>query len=301
MFRPDGSMIPVAALRPTQFNMPTTAGAYRLEAEETQAGLGAVRTLGQRITTSWTFQSAPQATPGKPAGYECHNGGANCAYQPLIQLRYLPGVDLLNRAPAGEAFTFDVVAAPHRLTPGAAPATTLTMSSSTNGGTTWQPAQVTAVGGGRFRVTVTHPPLASTDGYVWLRTEASDAAGNRVTQTVERAYALRPGAQVPTCRVSYAANSWATGFTANVQITNTGTAAVNGWALAWTFAGNQQITNAWNGVPTQNGQQVSVANTASNPTINPGGTVSFGFQASYSGTNTDPASFTLNGAPCVKQ
>jgi hypothetical protein len=46
---------------------------------------------------------------------------------------------------------------------------------------------------------------------------------------------------------------------------------------------------------------VSVANTAGNPTINPGGTASFGFQASYSGTNTDPASFTLNGAPCVKQ
>ncbi|MEH1126414.1 S8 family serine peptidase [Micromonospora sp. CPCC 206061] len=302
MFRPDGSQIPASALRPFRFTMPTTPGAYRLEADEPQRGLGTVRTLGQRITTSWTFQSAPQATPGKPAGYRCFNNAADtasCAFQPLIHPRYLTtDLDPLNRATAGQAFTFDVVAAPHRLTPGGSPATALTLSTSTNGGSTWQPATVTSLGGGRFRVTVTHPALSSTDGYVWLRTEASDAAGNKVTQTVERAYALKQGS---TCRVSYAANSWATGFTANVQITNTGPTAVNGWTLAWAFPGDQRITSAWNGAATQNGKQVSVTNTASSPTIAPGASTSFGFQGTYTGTNTDPSTFTLNGGPCVKQ
>jgi hypothetical protein len=108
---------------------------------------------------------------------------------------------------------------------------------------------------------------------------------------VERAYALKQG---PTCRVSYTANSWGTGFTADVKITNTGPTAVNGWTLAWAFAGDQRITNAWNGVATQNGKQVSVTNTAGNPTIAPGASTSFGFQGTYTGTNTDPSTFTLN-------
>ncbi|GAA4461992.1 S8 family serine peptidase [Phytohabitans houttuyneae] len=304
MFRSDGSTIPVSALNPTRFTLPATAGTFRLEAVETQRGLGPVRVLGQRSTTDWTFRSAPQATSGRPAGYRCFSTSdesASCAFQPLVQLRYqFAGLDSLNRAAAGETFTFDVVAGAHRLTPGAAPATSLTLSSSTNGGSTWQPAQVSALGSGRFRVTVTHPALSATDGYVWLRTQAQDAAGNQVTQTLERAYSLRQGATPPACEVKYEPNSWQTGFTANVQIKNTGTATVNGWNLAWRFAGNQQITNAWNGVPTQTGQQVSVVNTASNATISPSGTVSFGFQATYSGVNAVPDAFTLNGAPCVK-
>lgn len=302
LFRADGAEIPASGTAPHRFALPAAAGGYRLDAVETQRGLDSVRKLGQRITTSWTFQSGRQATPGRPAGHRCFTSDsdtASCAFAPLIQLRYQLDLDLLNRAPAGESYTFDVVAAPHRATPGGAPATSLTLSSSVDGGASWQPAQVTAVGNGRFRVTVAHPALASTDGYVWLRAEASDATGNRVTQTVERAYALR--APATTCRVRYVANSWGTGFTADVTITNTGSTAVNGWALAWTFAGNQRITNAWNGVPTQDGQRVSMANAASNATINPGAGVSFGFQASYSGTNADPVDFTLNGSPCVRQ
>jgi len=35
-----------------------------------------------------------------------------------------------------------------------------------------------------------------------------------------------------------------------------------------------------------------------NASIPAGGSASFGFQASYSGTNSAPASFTLNGAAC---
>jgi len=42
---------------------------------------------------------------------------------------------------------------------------------------------------------------------------------------------------------------------------------------------------------------VTARNAAWNPAIPQGGSVNFGFQATYSGTNARPASFTLNGPP----
>jgi hypothetical protein len=53
-------------------------------------------------------------------------------------------------------------------------------------GRTWQPATVTALGHGRFRITFTARPGA----YVTLRTRATDAAGDSVTETIQRAYQI---------------------------------------------------------------------------------------------------------------
>jgi Cellulose binding domain len=69
--------------------------------------------------------------------------------------------------------------------------------------------------------------------------------------------------------------------------------------LAWSFAGNQRITNMWNAVPTQTGQAVRAADGGWNRVISPGGTAAFGFQASYSGSNANPTAFTLNGTACT--
>ncbi len=105
------------------------------------------------------------------------------------------------------------------------------------------------------------------------------------------------------CAVTYAIHSdWGTGATVEVTIRNNGSSAINGWTLAWTFPGNQQITNLWNGTYTQSGASVSVRNAGWNATIAAnGGTVNFGFNLSYSGTNTRPTSFTLNGTACQSQ
>jgi endoglucanase len=101
------------------------------------------------------------------------------------------------------------------------------------------------------------------------------------------------------CAVTYVPNDWGTGFTADVTIKNSGASAITGWTLTWTFAGNQQITNLWNGSYTPNGASVVVANVSHNATISAnGGTANFGFQASYSGTNARPATFRLNGTVC---
>jgi hypothetical protein len=102
------------------------------------------------------------------------------------------------------------------------------------------------------------------------------------------------------CSVNYNdSNDWGSGFVANVTITNNGSSAISGWTLAFTFSGNQDITNLWNGVENQSGANVSVGDAGHNSTINAnGGTASFGFQAAYSGSNAAPTTFTLNGVVC---
>jgi chitin-binding protein len=102
-----------------------------------------------------------------------------------------------------------------------------------------------------------------------------------------------------TCQVTYAITSqWTPGFQGDITIRNTGSTAVNGWTLAWSFPNGQTITQLWNGTYTQTGANVSVTNLSWNTSIAPNNTISFGFLANWSGTNTKPASFTLNGMTC---
>ncbi|WBB54740.1 PQQ-dependent sugar dehydrogenase [Verrucosispora sp. WMMD573] len=99
------------------------------------------------------------------------------------------------------------------------------------------------------------------------------------------------------CTVSWTANQWNTGFTADVRVTNRG-AGLTGWTVTWSFSGNQQVTNAWNAQVTQSGRNVTARNAAWNGSLPTNGTVSFGFQATYTGTNDRPTDFQLNGTPC---
>ncbi|MFE1835503.1 glycoside hydrolase family 6 protein [Streptomyces sviceus] len=115
------------------------------------------------------------------------------------------------------------------------------------------------------------------------------------------ALAVAPGdagiAAVP-CTVDYKVqNQWDTGFTAAVTITNNSTAK-SSWSLKWAYAGNQKVTSGWNAKISQSGTAVTAANESYNGTLATGGSVSFGFQGSYSGTNAVPAAFTLDGVTC---
>ncbi|WP_128434292.1 glycoside hydrolase family 6 protein [Streptomyces cyaneus] len=104
-------------------------------------------------------------------------------------------------------------------------------------------------------------------------------------------------AAVP-CTVDYKVqNQWDTGFTAAVTVTNQGAAKSN-WSVKWSYAGNQKITNGWNAKISQSGAAVTAANETYNGTLATGGSVSFGFQGTYSGTNAIPATFTLDGVTC---
>nr|WP_223256234.1 cellulose binding domain-containing protein [Micromonospora endophytica] len=102
------------------------------------------------------------------------------------------------------------------------------------------------------------------------------------------------------CQVTYAVSGqWSGGFQGDVTIRNTGTSAINGWTLRWSFANGQQLNQAWNTSYTQSGTQVTATNVAYNGAISPGASVSFGFIASWTGSNTTPTAFTLNGSPCA--
>jgi cellulose 1,4-beta-cellobiosidase len=101
------------------------------------------------------------------------------------------------------------------------------------------------------------------------------------------------------CRVDYSVNQWSTGFTANVTVTNLGDPISNGWNVTWAFPGNQQVTQGWSATITQSGANVTAANPSWSPALGTNATANFGFNANYSGTNTAPSSFKLNGTACT--
>jgi cellulase/cellobiase CelA1 len=102
------------------------------------------------------------------------------------------------------------------------------------------------------------------------------------------------------CAVKYTANSWNNGFTADVQITNTGSSAINGWTLNYNLPGGQTVTNAWNATVSQSGSAVTARNVSHNGSIAPGGTASFGYQGTLNGSYSSPSSFSLNGTTCSR-
>jgi cellulase/cellobiase CelA1 len=83
-------------------------------------------------------------------------------------------------------------------------------------------------------------------------------------------------------------NQWGNGFTATVTVNNTGSVATKTWKVTWTWGGNQAITNAWNAAVTSSGTSVTALNMSYNNVIAAGGNTTFGFQASFTGTNTVP-------------
>src|SRR6266849_157094 len=102
------------------------------------------------------------------------------------------------------------------------------------------------------------------------------------------------------CSVSYSiTNSWVGGFQAGISITNTSATVINSWTLQWSFTGNEQISNGWNGAFGQNRQTVTVTNASYNNIIPAGGNVTgIGFVANSSAASSVPGLFTLNGVQC---
>jgi hypothetical protein len=127
--------------------------------------------LSTSISAAWTFRSA--------------EAGETPVRLPLSTVRFSPRVDDNNVAPAGRAFAIPVTV--ERTTGSAAKANrTLTVEFSTDDGRTWQPATVRGTGDHRT-AQVTNPAGA---GFVSLRANATDAAGNTAAVTVLRAYAV---------------------------------------------------------------------------------------------------------------
>ncbi|WP_203685147.1 non-reducing end alpha-L-arabinofuranosidase family hydrolase, partial [Actinoplanes siamensis] len=101
------------------------------------------------------------------------------------------------------------------------------------------------------------------------------------------------------CSVSYAVSSqWQDGFGASVSITNLGDPLAS-WTLTWSYGAGQTVTQAWNATVTQSGAAVTARNVSYNGAIPTGGSVSFGFNGSWTGSNPVPSGFALNGVNCT--
>ncbi|MBF9134830.1 cellulose binding domain-containing protein, partial [Plantactinospora sp. S1510] len=92
------------------------------------------------------------------------------------------------------------------------------------------------------------------------------------------------------CSATYSVTgSWQGGFQAEVTVRNTGTSAMTGWTVGWSFANGQSISQIWGGTHTQTGSSVSVRNAAYNGNLAANASTTFGFLGSWTGTNAVPA------------
>jgi len=141
------------------------------------------------------------------------------------------------------------------------------------------------------------PTAAGTYSVTVTATDTTGASGSATfTWTVSSS----SGGGGGSCQVVYTTtDQWTGGFTASVAITNTGSSAISSWTLKFTFPGNQAITDAWNGVESQSGENVTISNESYNGAIAAGGSTSLGFQGTWSTSDAAPTAFTVNGNSCT--
>src|SRR3984957_11979868 len=100
-------------------------------------------------------------------------------------------------------------------------------------------------------------------------------------------------AATSSCAAAYSVpTDWGSGFTASLNVTDTGTAAITGWTVTYTYAGNQTLATGWTGNWAQSGKTVTVANLSYNGSLAAGASTSAGANFNYSGANAAPTSVT---------
>jgi polyisoprenoid-binding protein YceI len=91
-------------------------------------------------------------------------------------------------------------------------------------------------------------------------------------------------------------NQWNNGYTATIKITNSGTTAINGWTVGWTYAGNNRMTSSYNATITGT-NPYTATNLSWNGSLAPNASAEFGIQGSKTdGTSAEVPSLT--GAAC---
>lgn len=135
----------------------------------------------------WTWHSRRQPGSTVPAPWLCDSGTGppqrHCAVQPMITLNYrVAGLGLNGTARPGRQ-TVTVTVGHIQLAPRYL-ITHAVIRVSFNGGRTWRNANVTAFGADRYCAVFTAPRSAR----VSLSVTARDAAGNSLSETIQRAY-----------------------------------------------------------------------------------------------------------------
>lgn len=162
-------------------------------------------------------------------------------------------------------------------------------------------AMLKVTGSGSATPTPTTTSTAGVTPTVGTTPTATPTVGTTPTATPTRGITPTPTqTSGASCKITYTiTNQWPGGFQAGLSITNTGSSALNGWTLAFSFANGQTISQVWNGSYTQSGSQVTITNLSYDGSIPAGSTLSsVGFLSSWNGSNAAPTSFTLNGTAC---
>ncbi|MFD7171986.1 cellulose binding domain-containing protein [Streptomyces sp. NPDC059929] len=84
-----------------------------------------------------------------------------------------------------------------------------------------------------------------------------------------------------------------------VTVVNNNLGQVIGWDLGFDFPGDTTITNSWNTSVSQSGPSINAGNASFNAAVPPGGSVQWGFKATWSRSDANPSAFWFNGASCA--
>ncbi|NHZ36625.1 cellulose binding domain-containing protein [Massilia rubra] len=107
-----------------------------------------------------------------------------------------------------------------------------------------------------------------------------------------------PPTPTPTAQCVYQVRSqWPGGFNGAVQITNRGSAAMNGWSVSWTYSDGSKVASMWNAV-LSGSNPYTASNVGWNAVIQPGQTVEFGFQGTSGSAGSQVP--VLGGSACAK-
>jgi hypothetical protein len=139
------------------------------------------------------------------------------------------------------------------------------------------------------------PTAAATSNVTVTARDSTGASGS-----ASFTWTISGGTTTGTCHVTYTRNSeWPGNFTAQVVIANTGTSAINGWSVTFTFPGDQKITANFNGGFSMSGENATLTNASYNATIAAGASTTDSFQGTFTSNDASPTSFSVNGAACT--
>jgi hypothetical protein len=131
------------------------------------------------------------------------------------------------------------------------------------------------------------------------RGPSARASGSATVPAAPPATSGTAVAEQRTCKVAYVKRSeWNPGFVADVTITNTGPAPVEGWSLWFEYTAGQKVTGYWNAVVAQTGTAVVVGPDGNHPVLAANTSLTFGVQGTWAGSNPAPSAFTLSGVRC---
>ncbi|MEU7783810.1 cellulose binding domain-containing protein [Amycolatopsis sp. NPDC049159] len=92
-------------------------------------------------------------------------------------------------------------------------------------------------------------------------------------------------------------SDWGTGYEGKYTIANGSGSALPSWTVEFDLPSGAKISSLWDGSYTASGQHVTVKNSW-NGNVGNGGSASFGFNVTYSGSYTAPSNCKLNGGSC---